>query len=191
MKVSRLSSQRVAPADGQASFASQVKISDHSLSSIGSRGRVCRARTSGHRDGGKFAHAFSRRHEIDMSFRHFPREKRCPDCLCGEGQNVIRRFADGKKSLKQRWRVEPERVKRAAGVCWLTCIRAEMIATRAAHRCLWQPRFAWQEDLHGHPEFEVIESDPADAGIHFRRITPIYQRRKAFPALSAQHHYRL
>jgi RecG-like helicase/REP element-mobilizing transposase RayT len=25
-----------------------------------------------------------------------------------------------------------------------------------------------------HPEFEVIENDPAEAGIHFRRITPIY-----------------
>ena len=49
---------------------------------------------------------FPRRHEDRHEFPHFPREESdVPICLCGEvPKRQYEDLADGKKSLKQRWR---------------------------------------------------------------------------------------
>ena len=49
-----------------------------------------------------------------------------------------------------------------------------MIATGQRIVVFGKTRLRGKRICMDHPEFEVIENDPADAGIHFRRITPIY-----------------
>ena len=50
----------------------------------------------------------------------------------------------------------------------------KMIATGQRLVVFGKPRLRGKRICMDHPEFEVIENDSAEAGIHFRRITPIY-----------------
>jgi ATP-dependent DNA helicase RecG len=121
---------------------------------------------------------FPRRHEDRHEFPHFPREESdVPICLCGEVvKTSIRRFGGWKKIFEATLEESSPNALSEPLVCrWFNLHYVQkMIATGQRIVVFGKPRLRGKRICIDHPEFEVIESDPADAGIHFRRITPIY-----------------
>ena len=121
---------------------------------------------------------FPRRHEDRHEFPHFPREESdVPICLCGEVvKTSIRRFGGWKKIFEATLEESSPNALSEPLVCrWFNLHYVQkMIATGQRIVVFGKPRLRGKRVCMDHPEFEVIENDPADAGIHFRRITPIY-----------------
>jgi ATP-dependent DNA helicase RecG len=121
---------------------------------------------------------FPRRHEDRHEFPHFPREESdVPICLCGEvAKTSIRRFGGWKKIFEATLEESSPNALSEPLVCrWFNLHYVQkMIATGQRIVVFGKPRLRGKRICMDHPEFEVIENDPADAGIHFRRITPIY-----------------
>jgi ATP-dependent DNA helicase RecG len=121
---------------------------------------------------------FPRRHEDRHEFPHFPREESdVPICLCGEVvKTSIRRFGGWKKIFEATLEESSPNALSEPLVCrWFNLHYVQkMIATGQRLVVFGKPRLRGKRICMDHPEFEVIENDPADAGIHFRRITPIY-----------------
>jgi ATP-dependent DNA helicase RecG len=121
---------------------------------------------------------FPRRHEDRHEFPHFPREESdVPICLCGEVvKTSIRRFGGWKKIFEATLEESSPNALSEPLVCrWFNLHYVQkMIATGERIVVFGKPRLRGKRICMDHPEFEVIENDPADAGIHFRRITPIY-----------------
>ena len=121
---------------------------------------------------------FPRRHEDRHEFPHFPREESdVPICLCGEVvKTSIRRFGGWKKIFEATLEESSPNALSEPLVCrWFNLHYVQkMIATGQRIVVFGKPRLRGKRICMDHPEFEVIENDPADAGIHFRRITPIY-----------------
>ena len=121
---------------------------------------------------------FPRRHEDRHEFPHFPREESdVPICLCGEVvKTSIRRFGGWKKIFEATLEESSPNALSEPLVCrWFNLHYVQkMIATGQRIVVFGKPRLRGKRICIDHPEFEVIEDDPADAGIHFRRITPIY-----------------
>ena len=121
---------------------------------------------------------FPRRHEDRHEFPHFPREESdVPICLCGEVvKTSIRRFGGWKKIFEATLEESSPNALSEPLVCrWFNLHYVQkMIATGQRIVVFGKPRLRGKRICMDHPEFEVIENDPADAGIHFLRITPIY-----------------
>jgi ATP-dependent DNA helicase RecG len=121
---------------------------------------------------------FPRRHEDRHEFPHFPREESdVPICLCGEVvKTSIRRFGGWKKIFEATLEESSPNALSEPLVCrWFNLHYVQkMIATGQRIVVFGKPRLRGKRVCMDHPEFEVIENDPADTGIHFRRITPIY-----------------
>src|SRR6266567_1648946 len=121
---------------------------------------------------------FPRRHEDRHEFPHFPHEEsEVPICLCGEVvKTSIRRFGGWKKIFEVTLEESSANALSEPLVCrWFNLHYVQkMIATGQRIVVFGKPKLRGKRLCMDHPEFEVIENDPADAGIHFRRITPIY-----------------
>src|SRR6266571_4350062 len=121
---------------------------------------------------------FPRRYEDRYQFPHFPREESdVPICLCGEVvKTSIRRFGGWKKIFEATLEESSPNALSEPLVCrWFNLHYVQkMIATGQRIVVFGKPRLRGKRICMDHPEFEVIENDPADAGIHFLRITPIY-----------------
>src|SRR6266568_2180719 len=121
---------------------------------------------------------FPRRHEDRAEFPQFPREESdVPICLCGEvTKTSLRRFGGWKKIFEATLEESQPNALSEPLVCrWFNLHYVQkMIATGQRLVVFGKPRLRGKRICMDHPEFEVIENDPADAGIHFLRITPIY-----------------
>src|SRR2546423_96515 len=121
---------------------------------------------------------FPRRHEDRQQFAQFPREEsEQPICLCGEViKTSVRRFGGWKKIFEATLQEPNANALSQPLVCrWFNLHYVQkMIATGHRLVVFGKPRKRGNRICMEHPEFEVIENDPAEAGIHFRRITPIY-----------------
>ncbi len=121
---------------------------------------------------------FPRRHEDRREFAAFPREESdVPICLCGEVlKTQLRRFGGWKKIFEVTLQEDNANALSQPLVCrWFNLHYVQkMIVTGQRLVVFGKPKLRGQRICIDHPEFEVIENDPAEAGIHFRRITPIY-----------------
>jgi RecG-like helicase/REP element-mobilizing transposase RayT len=121
---------------------------------------------------------YPRRHEDRHQFPGFPREESdVPVCLCGEvTKTSLRRFGGWKKIFEATLQEPNANALSQPIVCrWFNLHYVQkMIATGQRLVVFGKPRLRGKRICMDHPEFEVIEDDPALAGIHFRRITPIY-----------------
>src|SRR6266404_5425064 len=121
---------------------------------------------------------FPRRHEDRHQFPEFPRdESDTPICLCGEVTKTrILRFGGWKKIFEATLQ-EPNAhaLSQPLTLRWFNLHYVQkMIATGQQLVVFGKPKLRGKRLCMDHPEFEVIEHDPAEVGIHFRRITPIY-----------------
>ena len=121
---------------------------------------------------------YPRRYEDRHQFPEFPREESdTPICLCGEVTKTrILRFGGWKKIFEATLQ-EPNAhaLSQALTLRWFNLHYVQkMIATGQQLVVFGKPKLRGKRLCMDHPEFEVIEHDPAEAGIHFRRITPIY-----------------
>src|SRR5438876_4294544 len=121
---------------------------------------------------------FPRRHEDRHQFPEFPRdESDVPVCLSGEViKTSLRRFGGWKKIFEATLQAPNANALSEPLVCrWFNLHYVQkMIATGQQLVVFGKPRLRGKRICMDHPEFEVIENDPAGTGIHFRRITPIY-----------------
>jgi RecG-like helicase/REP element-mobilizing transposase RayT len=121
---------------------------------------------------------YPRRHEDRREFVGFPREEsEQPICLCGEVvKTQLRRFGGWKKIFEVTLQESDAHALSQPLVCrWFNLHYVQkMIVTGQRLVVFGKPRLRGQRLCMEHPEFEIIEDDSADAGIHFRRITPIY-----------------
>ncbi len=121
---------------------------------------------------------YPRRYEDRHQFPEFPREESdTPICLCGEVTKTrILRFGGWKKIFEATLQ-EPNAhaLSQPLTLRWFNLHYVQkMIATGQQLVVFGKPKLRGKRLCMDHPEFEVIEHDPAEAGIHFRRITPIY-----------------
>ena len=128
---------------------------------------------------------FPRRHEDRHQFPEFPRdESDTPICLCGEVTKTrILRFGGWKKIFEATLQ-EPNAhaLSQPLTLRWFNLHYVQkMIATGQQLVVFGKPRMRGKRLCMEHPEFEVIEDDPAEAKIHFRRITPIYPATEGLP----------
>jgi ATP-dependent DNA helicase RecG len=128
---------------------------------------------------------FPRRHEDRHQFPEFPREESDkPICLCGEiTKTRILRFGGWKKIFEATLQ-EPNAhaLSQPLTLRWFNLHYVQkMIATGQQLVVFGKPRMRGKRLCMEHPEFEVIEDDPAEAQIHFRRITPIYPATEGLP----------
>ena len=121
---------------------------------------------------------YPRRYEDRHEFPAFPHEESdVPVCLCGEVMKTsLRRFGGWKKIFEATLQESNANALSEPLVCrWFNLhYLQKMIATGQRLVVFGKPRLRGKRICMDHPEFEVIENDPAEAGIHFRRITPIY-----------------
>jgi ATP-dependent DNA helicase RecG len=128
---------------------------------------------------------FPRRHEDRRQFPEFPRDEGdTPICLCGEVTKTrILRFGGWKKIFEATLQ-EPNAhaLSQPLTLRWFNLHYVQkMIATGQQLVVFGKPRMRGKRLCMEHPEFEVIEDDPAEAKIHFRRITPIYPATEGLP----------
>ena len=121
---------------------------------------------------------YPRRYEDRHQFPEFPREESdTPICLCGEVTKTrILRFGGWKKIFEATLQ-EPNAhaLSQPLTLRWFNLHYVQkMIATGQQLVVFGKPKLRGKRLCMDHPEFEVIEHDPAEVGIHFRRITPIY-----------------
>src|SRR5882672_11537721 len=121
---------------------------------------------------------FPRRHEDRHQFPEFPRdESDIPICLSGEViKTSFRRFG-GRRIFEATLQELNANALSQQLVCrWFNLYYIQkMIAADQQLVVFGKPKLRGKRLCMDHPEFEVIEEhDPAEAGIHFRRITPIY-----------------
>jgi ATP-dependent DNA helicase RecG len=121
---------------------------------------------------------YPRRYEDRHQFPEFPRdESDTPVCLCGEVTKTrILRFGGWKKIFEATLEEpNPNALSQPLTLRWFNLHYVQkMIATGQQLVVFGKPKLRGKRLCMDHPEFEVIENDPAEAGIHFRRITPIY-----------------
>ena len=121
---------------------------------------------------------FPRRHEDRSVFPEFPREESDkPICLRGEVvKTSLRRFGGWRKIFEATLQEPNANALSQPLICrWFNMHYIQkMIATGQQLVVFGKPKLRGKRICIDHPEFEVIEDDPADAGIHLRRITPIY-----------------
>ena len=128
---------------------------------------------------------FPRRHEDRHQFPEFPREESdTPICLCGEVTKTrILRFGGWKKIFEATLQ-EPNAhaLSQPLTLRWFNLHYVQkMIATGQQLVVFGKPKLRGKRLCMDHPEFEVIEDDPAEVKIHFRRITPIYPATEGLP----------
>jgi ATP-dependent DNA helicase RecG len=128
---------------------------------------------------------FPRRHEDRHQFPEFPREESdTPICMCGEVTKTrILRFGGWKKIFEATLQ-EPNAhvLSQPLTLRWFNLHYVQkMIATGQQLVVFGKPKLRGKRLCMDHPEFEVIEDDPAEAKIHFRRITPIYPATEGLP----------
>jgi ATP-dependent DNA helicase RecG len=128
---------------------------------------------------------FPRRHEDRHQFPEFPREESdTPICLCGEVTKTrILRFGGWKKIFEATLQ-EPNAhaLSQPLTLRWFNLHYVQkMIATGQQLVVFGKPKLRGKRLCMDHPEFEVVEDDPAEAKIHFRRITPIYPATEGLP----------
>src|ERR1700730_6555787 len=128
---------------------------------------------------------FPRRHEDRHQFPEFPRdESDTPICLCGEVTKTrILRFGGWKKIFEATLQ-EPNAhaLSQPLTLRWFNLHYVQkMIVSGQQLVVFGKPRMRGKRLCMEHPEFEVIEDDPAEAKIHFRRITPIYPATEGLP----------
>jgi len=154
-----------------------------STSSLGEIDWIPRSRvTQLHRLGietvGDLLTHYPRRYEDRREFARFPHEESDqPICLCGEVTKTrLLRFGRGKKIFEATLQeIEAHALSQPLTLRWFNLHYVQkMILTGQRLVVFGKPRLRGQRICMEHPEFEVIENDPAEAGIHFRRITPIY-----------------
>jgi len=121
---------------------------------------------------------YPRRYEDRHQFPEFPRdESDTPICLCGEVTKTrVLRFGGWKKIFEATLEEpNPNALSQPLTLRWFNLHYVQkMIATGQQLVVFGKPKLRGKRLCMDHPEFEVIENDPAEAGIHFRRITPIY-----------------
>ena len=121
---------------------------------------------------------YPRRYEDRHQFPEFPREESdTPICLCGEVTKTrILRFGGWKKIFEATLQeANAHALSQPLTLRWFNLHYVQkMIATGQQLVVFGKPKLRGKRLCMDHPEFEVIEDDPAEAGIHFRRITPIY-----------------
>ena len=121
---------------------------------------------------------YPRRYEDRHQFPEFPREESdTPICLCGEVTKTrILRFGGWKKIFEATLQeANAHALSQPLTLRWFNLHYVQkMIATGQQLVVFGKPKLRGKRLCMDHPEFEVIEHDPAEAGIHFRRITPIY-----------------
>ena len=121
---------------------------------------------------------YPRRYEDRHQFPEFPREEsETPICLCGEVTKTrILRFGGWKKIFEATLEeANSNALSQSLTLRWFNLHYVQkMIATGQQLVVFGKPKLRGKRLCMDHPEFEVIEHDPAEAGIHFRRITPIY-----------------
>src|SRR3984893_4808913 len=128
---------------------------------------------------------YPRRYEDRHQFPEFPREESIsPICLCGEVTKTrILRFGGWKKIFEATLQ-EPNAhaLSQPLTLRWFNLHYVQkMIATGQQLFVFGKPKMRGKRLCMEHPEFEVIEDDPAEAKIHFRRITPIYPATEGLP----------
>jgi RecG-like helicase/REP element-mobilizing transposase RayT len=121
---------------------------------------------------------YPRRYEDRQQFPEFPREESDkPLCLCGEVVKTrVLRFGGWKKIFEATLEESNSNaLSQPLVLRWFNLHYVQkMIATGQQLVVFGKPKLRGKRLCMDHPEFEVIENDPAEAGIHFRRITPIY-----------------
>jgi len=121
---------------------------------------------------------YPRRYEDRHQFPEFPRdESDTPICLCGEVTKTrVLRFGGWKKIFEATLEeANANALSQPLTLRWFNLHYVQkMIATGQQLVVFGKPKLRGKRLCMDHPEFEVIENDPAEAGIHFRRITPIY-----------------
>ena len=143
-----------------------------------SRPRLLALRRLGLDTAGDLLSHYPRRYEDRHAFPAFPHEESdVPVCLCGEvTKTSLRRFGGWKKIFEATLQESNANALSEPLVCrWFNLHYVQkMIATGQRLVVFGKPRLRGKRICMDHPEFEVIENDSAEAGIHFRRITPIY-----------------
>src|SRR5438067_9256083 len=143
-----------------------------------SRPRLLALRRLGLDMAGDLLSHYPRRYEDRHAFPAFPHEESdVPVCLCGEvTKTSLRRFGGWKKIFEATLQESNANALSEPLVCrWFNLHYVQkMIATGQRLVVFGKPRLRGKRICMDHPEFEVIENDSAEAGIHFRRITPIY-----------------
>src|ERR1700730_5320396 len=127
---------------------------------------------------------YPRRHEDRREFRGFPREETIgPVCLCGEvAETRVMRFGGRKIFEAVLEESGAHALSQPLTLRWFNLHYVQkMIATGQQLFVFGKPKMRGKRLCMEHPEFEVIEDDPAEAKIHFRRITPIYPATEGLP----------
>lgn len=120
---------------------------------------------------------YPRRHEDRHQFPEFPREESDkPLCLSGVVvKTSFRRFGGRRIFEATLQELNPNALSQPLTLRWFNLHYIQkMIFADQQLVVFGRPKLRGKRLCMDHPEFEIIEDDPADAGIHLRRITPIY-----------------